>query len=121
MSEAWTTFKVYVTPDEKTRIAASAKACRMSMSAFTRTLALGERPVSAIDRDATSKILKVSGDLGRLGGLLKMFLTNDERLNDVGRDFGKATIDGTLVDLRKTQAGLLELVDATVRKANQNR
>jgi hypothetical protein len=112
----WTTFKVYVTSEEKARIAANATASRLSMSAYARTLALGGTPANGIDREAMNKLLKVSADLGRLGGLLKMFLTNDERLEDIGRDMGRATIDGTLVDIRKTQAELADLVNAFVRK-----
>ncbi len=113
----WTTFKVYVTPEEKTRIAANARASRLSMSAYARALALGERPPAAVDMDAVKKLIKVSADIGRLGGLLKMLLTNDERLEDIGREMGRATIDGTLVDIRRTQAGLADLVNAFVRKA----
>jgi hypothetical protein len=112
----WTTFKVYVTPEEKARIAASARASRLSMSAYARALSLGERPAGALDMDAVKKLIKVSADLGRLGGLLKMLLTNDERLEDIGREMGRATIDGTLVDIRRTQAGLADLVNTFVRK-----
>ncbi len=115
----WTTFKVYVTPEEKARIAANARASRLSMSAYARALALGEHPAGALDLDAADRLFKVHADLGRLGGLLKMLLTNDERLNDIGREMGRATIDGTLVDIRKTQAGLLELVDLTVKKTGR--
>jgi hypothetical protein len=113
----WTTFKVYVTPEEKARIAANAKASRLSMSAYARTLALGGNAASSLDMDGLNKLIKMSADLGRLGGLLKMFLTNDERLEDIGRDMGRATIDGTLVDIRRTQADLADLVNAFVRKA----
>lgn len=106
--------KVYVKPKEKARIAANARAGRLSMSAYARTLALGGNPVGALDPDAMNKLLKVSADLGRLGGLLKMLLTNDERLEDMGRGMGRATIDGTLVDIRKTQAELADVVNAFV-------
>lgn len=110
-------FKVYLTPEEKGDIAANAKGSRMAISAYMRSLALGERPASGLDLDEMNKLLKVSADLGRLGGLMKMLLTNDERLEDMGREMGRATIDGVLVDIRATQARLLDLVTTFVRKA----
>ncbi len=112
-----TFLKVYVKPQEKEAIAAAAKECRLSMSAFARTLALGHSPTSCTDLDKMDELMDVHANLGRLGGLLKMTLTNDERLNDMGREMGVATIDATLVDIRATQAKLLELVDLTVKKA----
>jgi hypothetical protein len=117
MKNKQTLVKVYIKPEEKARIAANAQASRLSMSAYSRTLALGGNPGSNLELDEMNKLLKVSADLGRLGGLLKMLLTNDERLNDMGREMGRATIDGTLVDIRATQAQLLDLVNAFVRKA----
>jgi hypothetical protein len=119
MKSKLTLIKMYVKPEEKAQIAGNAKACRLSMSGYARTLALGEKPTSNLDIDAMHHIVKVASDLGRLGGLLKMFLTNDERLNDIGREMGVATIDGVLVDIRITQARLMELVDAFVRKAKR--
>ena len=112
--------KVYASPEEKARIAASARACRLSVSAFARTLMLGFQPGSALDLERMDKILAISADLGRLGGLLKMLLTNDERLNDMGREMGVATIDGALMDIRATQALLLDLVDSLVAKSRRS-
>jgi hypothetical protein len=117
MRSKQTLVKVYVKPEEKARIAANARASRLSMSAYARTLALGGNPSSNIDLDEMNKLLKVSADLGRLGGLLKMLLTNDERLDEMGREMGRATIDGTLVDIRAAQARLLDVVNAFVGKA----
>ena len=109
--------KVYLDPDEKRRIEENAKGAGISLSAYARTLALGNTPVTKVELDEISNVMKVHADLGRLGGLLKMTLTNDERLNDIGREMGVATIDDTLVDIRATQAKLLELVDVVLKKA----
>ena len=117
MPASFSVIKVYVKPSEKAAIAANAAACRMSISAFVRTLALGGQPASAVDLDRMDEILKVHATIGRIGGLLKMTLTNDERLADIGREMGVATIDATLVDIRATQAKLLELVDLFVTKS----
>jgi len=97
-------FRVYVTPDEKYRIMISARDCRMSMSAFCRTLALGAMPTSKQDLAQVDNLLKAVADLNRLGNLMKMLLTDTERLEDMGREMGAATIDGVLVDIRFTVA-----------------
>ncbi len=109
--------KIYLKPKDKAKIAKNARECGMSMSAYVRNLALGDIPVTHVELDEINKVMKIHADLGRLGGLLKMTLTNDERLNDMGREMGIATIDGTLVDIRAAQAKLLELVDVVLRKA----
>ncbi len=109
--------KIYLKPNDKEKIANNARECGMSMSAYVRNLALGDIPVTRVELDEINKVMKIHADLGRLGGLLKMTLTNDERLNDMGREMGIATIDGTLVDIRAAQAKLLELVDVVLKKA----
>lgn len=105
-------FRVYVTPEEKQQILAAAHDCRMSMSAYCRTLALGDMPTNKLDLEQVDKLLKVAADLSRLGNLMKMLLTNDERLQDIGRDMATVTIDNVLVDIRFSVANLRELVEA---------
>ena len=105
-------FRVYVTPEEKQHIAISARDCRMSMSAFCRNLAFGAMPTSKQDLAQIDNIVKAMADLNRLGNLMKMLLTNTERLQDMGGDMGTATIDGVLVDIRFAVANLRKLIDA---------
>lgn len=102
--------KVYVTPEEKARIATNAGMCGRSLSAYVRTLATGHEPKPRADLSGLAEVFKLHADLGRLGGLMKMFLTNDERLNDMGRDMAGVTIDGVLVDIRVTMANLKAMV-----------
>ncbi len=104
--------KVYMTPEEKARIAANAGVCGQALSAYVRTLAFGHTPTPRVDLSGLAEVFRIHGDLGRLGGLLKMLLTNDERLNDMGRDMAEATIDGTLVDIRFAMAGLKTVIKA---------
>ena len=106
--------KVLLTPEEKRGIAAAARACGLSMSAYARNLALGQRPPGPDERSDLQGIFRLHADLGRLGGLLKMFLTNRERVEDLGRDFALATIDGTLVDIRVAQARLRERLEQSL-------
>jgi len=104
-------FRVYVTPEEKQQILAASHDCRMSMSAYCRTLALGGMPTNKLDHEHIDQLLKVAADLSRLGNLMKMLLTNEERLQDIGRDMATTTIDNVLVDIRFSVAKLRDLVD----------
>lgn len=103
--------KVYGTPEEKACIVANAAACGRSVSAYVRILATGHTPTPRADLSGLAEVFRIHADLGRLGGLLKMLLTNDERLNDMGRDMAVATIDGVLVDIRLAMAGLKAAIE----------
>lgn len=70
--------KVYVTPSERQRIQALAKATQKTPSALLRDLALGFEPRSAFDKDAIQAMIKLHGDQGRLGGLLKLWLSGEK-------------------------------------------
>lgn len=68
--------KVYVTDEDRAQIEVNAAAARMSLSDYLRTVGLGITPRSAFDHEAVRTLAKVNGDLGRLGGLLKMWLAD---------------------------------------------
>lgn len=109
--------KVMVTTYEKARIAANAAACGMTMSSYARTLFNGGIPQSLNELNDLKEVFRIHADLGRLGGLLKMLLTNDERVNDMGRDMATVTIDNVLLDIRITQ----DLLKKEVVKALERR
>lgn len=71
--------RVWVAPEEKEQIQTNAESCNLSCSAYLRQLGLGYIPASKLDAAAMRQLAKVNGDMGRLGGLLKMMLTNQER------------------------------------------
>jgi hypothetical protein len=66
---------VWVTPIEKAEIGRRARATGLSTSTYLRTLGLGYEPRSLLDADRVGELLKACGDLGRLGGLLKLWLS----------------------------------------------
>lgn len=70
---------VRVTPDEKQKIDALARQTGLSTSAYLRELGLGHVPKSIVDYQHMLELSKLGGDLGRLGGLLKLWLTDDVR------------------------------------------
>lgn len=80
--------KVYVTPQEKDQIISNANLYSLSASNYLRNLGLGFSVTPTIDQEAVSALAKLNADQGRLGGLLKMFLSNDEKL----RKFNEANL-----------------------------
>lgn len=66
--------KVAVTEAERAQIEASAAAANLSVSAYLRVLGLGYEPKSVIDQRAVLDLVRTAGDLGRVGGLLKLWL-----------------------------------------------
>lgn len=67
--------KVYVSDPERQKINRMATKMQMSVSTFLRTLGVGNTPKSAFDQEAIKKLIKVHADQGRLGGLLKLCLS----------------------------------------------
>lgn len=67
--------KVSVTPEQRARIESCAAMTSLSVSAYLRTLGMTHEPKSTLDDDAIRLLAKLHGDLGRLGGLLKLWLS----------------------------------------------
>jgi hypothetical protein len=67
---------VWVTADERQRIERLAAATSLPVSVYLRTLGLAFEPKSTLDADSVLALLKLGGDLGRLGGLLKLWLVD---------------------------------------------
>ena len=70
-----TALRSYVTPEEYKIIRDNAGRARMSVSAYVKTVCLDHEVKSAVDKSGILELAKVSADLGRLGGLFKMALS----------------------------------------------
>ena len=103
-----TPIKVWVLPEEKQSIEEHAKTAGMSVSSYMRTVGIGFEPRSILDQQAVSELAKVNADLGRLGGLLKLWLTNDEKLAIYDRVQMKETIRGVLDKIGEVQEELFQ-------------
>lgn len=88
----------------------------MSVSAYLRCIGLGYQPRGMVDLEQVQALLKVSADAGRLGGLLKMWLTDDVRLEGFGARDMRAEIAARLAEVGETQRALRAIVQ-TVLKA----
>ena len=91
--------RVPVHPDEEAQIKRNAAAVGRSVAAYLRNVGLGYKVQGILDNTRVEELARINGDLGRLGGLLKLWLTNDERT----RDFGEVTIRAVLSKIEDTQ------------------
>jgi hypothetical protein len=66
---------VWVTAEERAQIERLAAATSLPVSVYLRTLGLGYEPKSLLDAERVGELLRACGDLGRLGGLLKLWLS----------------------------------------------
>ena len=108
-------FRVPVTLDEEQEIRTKARDTGLSVAKYMRQVSLGYFVPSAIDNQQVEKLLKINGDMGRVGGLLKMWLTNDVRLKITS----KAEIEATLATIRTTQNAMLDaILELRNRKSN---
>jgi hypothetical protein len=102
--------KVYCLPDERADLQANARAARKSLSTYLRNVGLGYPVLGKLDHRNVEELIRINGDLGRLGGLLKLWLTNDERT----AAFGESTVRGLLAKIEATQDELRIVVRAVV-------
>jgi hypothetical protein len=79
--------RVPVFPEEKELIEANAKRA-VSVARYLRDVGQGYQIKGVMDYEYVRELVRVNGDLGRLGGLLKLWLTDDPRT----ARFGDATI-----------------------------
>lgn len=67
----------YFLPEEKLLLEEKAKQCSLSVSNYIRDVSLGYQPKSTSDAKAVLELVRINADLGRLGGLLKLLLTDE--------------------------------------------
>ncbi|SEF85462.1 conjugal transfer transcriptional regulator TraJ [Nitrosomonas ureae] len=98
--------RVPVLPIEEAAIKNKAANAGLTVAEYLRNLGLGYQVHSIIDNRKMDALLKINGDLGRLGGLIKLWLTNDERAKYVG----KSQLHLTLDSIRNTQSTMLDAI-----------
>ena len=94
--------KAYVSPEEYSQVAAQAGRASLSLSAFVKAVCLAHEVKSTVDQDAILTLARMNGDLGRLGGLLKMALAE--------RAIDQVIGNNLLEDIRRTRRRLEEKV-----------
>lgn len=103
--------RVPVLPEEEVIIKANAEASGLSAASFIRKVAMGYQVESIVDIKQVLELSRVNGDLGRLGGLLKLWLANDPRTVNFPPSLIKtllSKIESTQQELRKIMEKILD-------------
>nr|CDG15379.1 IncP-type oriT binding protein TraJ [Yersinia pestis 16/95] len=103
--------RVPVFPEEKDEIEANAKRAGVSVARYLRDVGQGYQIKGVMDYQHVRELVRVNGDLGRLGGLLKLWLTDDVRT----LQFGEATILALLSRIEATQDEMSRIMKAVVQ------
>lgn len=103
--------KVYCLPSERTEIEANARRAGLSVARYLREVGQGYQIKGVMDYQCVRELVRVNGDLGRLGGLLKLWLTDDVRT----LRFGEATILALLARIEATQDEMSRVMKAVVQ------
>ncbi|HNJ38587.1 MAG TPA: conjugal transfer transcriptional regulator TraJ [Nitrosomonas sp.] len=98
--------RVPVLPIEEAEIKSKATDAGLTVAEYLRNLGLGYQVPSIVDSRQIDSLLKINGDLGRLGGLIKLWLTNDKRTKLIG----KSQLHMTLDSIRDTQSTMLNVI-----------
>jgi hypothetical protein len=105
---------VWVTSQEKAGIQEMARITGNSASAYLRKVGLGYEVKSVLDFEGVGELAKVNGDLGRLGGLLKLWLSNDKRLQGFDLVEQRRLVLKTLEAIEQNQTRLSAIMRTVV-------
>ncbi|MDV6768515.1 conjugal transfer transcriptional regulator TraJ [Pseudomonas aeruginosa] len=103
--------RVPVFPEEAQIIEENAKRAGMSVARYLREVGQGYKITGIVDYQHVREMVRISGDLGRLGGLLKLWLADDPRT----ARFGDATILALLAKIEEKQDELGKVMMRVVR------
>ena len=103
--------RVPVFPEEKDEIEANAKRAGVSVARYLRDVGQGYQIKGVTDYQHVRELVRVNGDLGRLGGLLKLWLTDDVKT----ARFGPATIFALLARIEANQEEMSRLMKSVVQ------
>ncbi len=103
--------RVPVSPEEKTEVERQARQAGLSVARYLREVGQGYQIKGIVDYEQVRELARINGDLGRLGGLLKLWLTDDART----ADFGVSTIRSLLWRIESTQDQMGQVMKSVVR------
>lgn len=107
--------KIWCSAEDKATIEAAAQASGLSASAYLRVLGLGHQARPIIDIEQGRELVRVNGDLGRLGGLLKLWLTDDAKLEEMAPERMPVIIRGVLSKIEANQDELAGIIRKVLR------
>lgn len=102
--------KVWVTDAEKAELAERAAQAGLSVSAYMLAAGLNHPIRSVLDLNAVADLVRVNGDLGRVAGLLKLWLAEKR-----GHGARSVDVEALMRDFRALQAELHQIMGRAVR------
>lgn len=105
--------KVFVTEDERAELVERAAQAGMSQSAFLRSVGLNEPIRSVVDLQLVADLGKVNGDLGRITGLLKLWLAEKR-----GEGASAIDVESVMMEFRSLQVAIGVKMGAIVKAHN---
>ena len=107
--------RVPVLPVEEAAIKRMAASTGLSVAAYLRNVGLGYQVRGILDNKRVEELARINGDLGRLGGLLKLWLTDDPRT----ARFGESTIRALLSKIEDTQLHMHKVMQSVVKPRSE--
>lgn len=104
--------RVPVLPDEETLIKENAARASLTVAEYLRRLSLGHVIKGTIDSENVLKLVKINADQGRLGGLLKLWLTDDPKLALANITWTPGVVRALLKRIEANQDEMLRLVQS---------
>lgn len=102
--------KVFVSEEERAEIGRLAASANLSLSAYLRAAGLNQRVRSIIDIGAVTELAKVNGDLGRVAGLLKLWLATKRGEGEI-----PWKVERCMDDFRALQTKILNIMGSVMR------
>jgi hypothetical protein len=103
--------KVYCFPEERATIDQQARSTGLSKSSYLLRVGMGYPIRSIVDHHQVEELVKINGDLGRLGGLLKLWLSKETSVAGIEA----RTIRETLQKIETAQEQMLGLMQKVLR------
>ena len=101
--------EVWVTDEERTIICELAEQAGLSRSAYLRAAGLNKRVGARADLEAVRELVKVNGDLGRIAGLLKLWLAEKR-----GQGTSPLDVEQMMIGFRILQGEIREQMSSIV-------
>jgi hypothetical protein len=111
---------VRVTDEEKEKLKLKAAMCGHSAPSYIRNLALAYPLRSMVDQYAVDQLIRSRADLGRLGGLFKLWLTKnqDNKILKLG-DHTFEDVEALVQEIESKQEKLLEYAKVLIHSINR--
>lgn len=101
--------EVWVTDEEKATITERAEEAGMSRSGYLRALGLNTPIRSVVDLTAVADLAKANGDLGRVAGLLKLWLAEKR-----GQGARTVDVEAMMREFRELQREMMAIMSKVV-------